>query len=54
MKAIAVGTGALLLMLGTVVPLFADDVSVKGYFRKACGLKHADLSRLPQRRTSDV
>ena len=76
MKAIAVGPLALLLVLGTVVPLFADDVSVKGYFRrdatyvmrtfpntfdwerdqfrKACSLKHADLSRLPQRRTSDV
>jgi hypothetical protein len=29
MRAIAVGTLALLLMLGNVAPLFADDVSVK-------------------------
>jgi hypothetical protein len=76
MTSIAVGTLALVLVLGTVAPLFADDVSVKGYFRrdgtyvmrtfpntfdwgrhqfrKACGRKHADLSRLPHRRTSDV
>ena len=33
MKAIAVSIVALLLLLGTVAPLFADDVSVKGYFR---------------------
>ena len=34
MKAVAVSIMALLLMLGTVAPLFADDVSVKGYFRR--------------------
>jgi len=33
MKMIAVSIMALLLMLGTVAPLFADDVSVKGYLR---------------------
>ena len=33
MKAIAVSIVALLLLLGTVAPLLADDVSVKGYFR---------------------
>ena len=31
MTAIAVGTLALLLVLGTVASLFADDVSVKGF-----------------------
>jgi hypothetical protein len=73
MTAIAAGTLALVLVLGTVAPLF---VSVKGHFRrdgtyvmrtfpntfdwgrdqfrKACGRKHAALSRLPHRRTSDV
>ena len=34
MKMIAVSIMALLLMLGTVSPLFAEDVSVKGYFRR--------------------
>ena len=33
MKGIAIGTSALLLMLGTIAPLFADDGSVKVYFR---------------------
>ena len=31
MTAIAVGTLPLLLVLGTVAPLFAEDVSVKGF-----------------------
>jgi hypothetical protein len=31
MTSIAVGTLALVLVLGTVAPLFADDVSVKGF-----------------------
>lgn len=34
MKAIAVGILALLLKLATFAPVFADDVSVKGYFRR--------------------